>query len=123
MDKYCFNAFCRNDLCYWCDDGTRLVPGVFWFNTRPGAVNQFGVVAGGVTGGGGGFDNIQLDYLCEDEFAGLNLPIPEVGEVEPAWINIYPLPVKADILYQSCDLPDLISERRFAVKLGDNLYE
>lgn len=94
-------------------DGNKIADTVI---TSP--INKFGVVAGGVTEGGGGFDNIQLDYLCEDEFAGLNLPIPEVGEVEPAWINIYPLPVKADILYQSCDLPDLISERRFAVKLA-----
>ncbi len=62
--------------------------------------------------------NVRFNYI-EDAA----LPVPTIGEVEPAWINIYPLPVKADILYQSCDLPDLISERRFAVKLGDNLYE
>lgn len=92
--------------------------------TISSTISQIAVVAGRVQGGFSGFvPYIQLDYLCEDEFAGLNLPIPEVGEVEPVWINIYPLPVKADILYQSCDLPDLISERRFAVKLGDNLYE
>jgi hypothetical protein len=70
-----------------------------------------------------GWDTQRLYYLCEDEFVGQNLPIPIVGEVDPRWINIYPIPVKADILFQSRELPNNTPQQRFTAKIGGVLHQ
>jgi len=62
-----------------------------------------------------------IDYIGETEL--VDITPPTTGEVEPAWINIYPLPVKADILYKPVDLPDLDVERRYGVRIGGTLFE
>lgn len=62
--------------------------------------------------------NVRFNYI-EDAA----LPVPTIGEVEPAWINIYPIPVQADVLYQPRDLPLLNVERRFGARIGGTLFE
>ncbi len=69
------------------------------------------------------WNSIRMFYLCEEEFVGQDLPAPVVGEVEPQWINIYPLPVKADILFQSRELPNTTPQQRFTAKIGGVLHQ
>lgn len=65
---------------------------------------------------------VQFDYIRESDDMIAFIP-PNVGEVDESWINIYPLPVRADVLYQPRDLPELDVERRFGARIGGTLFE
>lgn len=81
-------------------------------------------VVGGIYGSDwGSWNQIRMSYLCEKEFVGQDLPTPIVGEIDPQWINIYPIPVKADILFQSRELPNNTPQQRFTAKIGGVLHQ
>jgi hypothetical protein len=104
-------------------DGTNVsvyVDGVRIADTSiTSAVNKLAVVVG-KTVTYNFFDYVQFDYIALEEY---NMESPSVGSINTAWINTYPIPVQADVLYQPRDLPELDVERRYGVRIGGTLFE
>jgi hypothetical protein len=63
----------------------------------------------------------QVNYIGEADV--VTQTPPTVGSMNQSWINTYPIPIKADILFQSRNLPNITPEQRFTAKIGGVLHQ